>query len=253
MDYTWRRWASPLFSNAEPHSSTPSSVVQVISSTLRGLATVDLSQPGLVLRNVCSKALDAVYLQSRHPTEVWRSVHARLHNNRLRDLAWRIAHGALVTNLKRYHWRLGDGLCPRTGCDTLESISHVFWHCSFVLSLWEWFQALADRVTGDRTWSVGHGFVLYGVDPPECSVGVLRRLHFVSVTLKKHIWRNRCDIIFRGRISSWQSVLEAVKSDVKLHIEADFHRLSGAVFAGRWCAGVGAFVSCREGRPLVVL
>ena len=24
-----RRWASPLFSNAEPHSSTPSSVVQV--------------------------------------------------------------------------------------------------------------------------------------------------------------------------------------------------------------------------------
>ena len=47
-----------------------------------------------------------------------------------------------------------------------------------MLSLWEWFQALADRVTGDRTWSVGHEFVLYGVDPPECSVGVLRRLHF---------------------------------------------------------------------------
>ena len=65
--------------------------------------------------------------------------------------------------------------------------SCFFWHCSFVLSLWEWFQGLADRVTGDRTWSVGHGFVLYGVDPHKCSVGVLRRLHFVSVTLKKHI------------------------------------------------------------------
>ena len=115
-----------------------------------------------------------------------------------------------------------------------KAFLHVFWHCSFVLSLWEWFQASADRVTGDRTWSVGHGFVLYGVDLPECSVGVLRRLHFVSVTLKKHIWRNRWDIVFRGRISPWQSVLEAVKSDVKLHIEADFHRLSGAVFAGRW-------------------
>ena len=59
---------------------------------------------------------------------------------------------------------------------------------------------LSDRVTGDRSWSVGHGFVLYGVDPPVCSVGVVRRLVCVSVILKKHIWRNRCDIILGGEL-----------------------------------------------------
>ena len=121
-----RRWVPSIFRNSEPHSSTPSAVVNVICSTLRELAQVDLSQPGLVLRTVRTVALESVGVQNRHSAEVWRSVHSRLHNNRLRDLAWRIAHGALVTNLKRYHWRLGDGLCPRTGCDRLESIAHIF-------------------------------------------------------------------------------------------------------------------------------
>ena len=178
-----------IFSNAEPHSSTPSGLVNVICSTLRELPQVDLSQPALVLRSVRTVALDAVGVQNRHSAEVWRSVYSRLHNNRLRDLARRIAHGALVAkvSLKRYHWRLGDGLCPRAGCDRLESIAHIFWHCSFVSSVWELFHGLSDRVTGDRSWSVGHGFVLYGVDPPVCSVGVLRRLVCVSVVLKKHI------------------------------------------------------------------
>ena len=39
----------------------------------------------------------------------------------------------------------------------------------------------------------------------------------------------------------WQSVLEAVKSDVKLHIEADFIAFPELFLLG---AGVGAFVSC---------
>ncbi|PIK36133.1 hypothetical protein BSL78_27036 [Apostichopus japonicus] len=46
------------------------------------------------------RALNAIFVQGRHPVEVWRSVHSRLNGCRLRDLAWRIAHGALVTNLK---------------------------------------------------------------------------------------------------------------------------------------------------------
>ncbi|PIK45265.1 reverse transcriptase [Apostichopus japonicus] len=131
-----RRWVPALFSNREPHSSTPK-VVRVICSALIELPPVDLSQPALVHSSLRDRALNAIFVQGRHPVEVWRSVHSRLNGCRLRDLAWRIAHGALVTNLKRYHWRLGDGLCPRTGCDSLESTAHVFWHCPFVLNLWE--------------------------------------------------------------------------------------------------------------------
>ncbi|PIK38629.1 pol-like protein [Apostichopus japonicus] len=74
------------------------------------------------------RALNAIFVQGRHPVEVWRSVHSRLNGCRLRDLAWRIAHGALVTN-EKVSLAIGYGLCPRTGCDSLESTAHVFWHC----------------------------------------------------------------------------------------------------------------------------
>ena len=47
-----RRWVPSIFSNAEPHSSTPSGVVKVICSTLGEVAQVDLSQQALVLRSV---------------------------------------------------------------------------------------------------------------------------------------------------------------------------------------------------------
>ncbi|PIK43792.1 reverse transcriptase [Apostichopus japonicus] len=184
-----RRWVPALFSNREPHSSTPNRVVRVICSALIELPPVDLSQPALVHSSLRDKALNATFVQGRHSAEVWRSVHSKLNGYRLRDLAWRVAHGALVTNLKRYHWRLGDGLCPRTGCDSLESTAHVFWHCYFVVNLWEWFQTWTDRVTGDRSWSVGQGFILYGVDPPVCSVAVLHRIIFVCSIVKKHVWR----------------------------------------------------------------
>lgn len=54
------------------------------------------------------------------------SVHWRLNFCRLRDLAWRSTHGALVTNLKGI---IGDWVmdcAQRTGCDNLESTAHVF-------------------------------------------------------------------------------------------------------------------------------
>ena len=44
----------------------------------------------------------------------------------------------------------------------------------------------------------GHGFVLYGVDPPGCSVGGLWRLHFVSVSLKKKTFGETGVILLLG-------------------------------------------------------
>ncbi|PIK38587.1 hypothetical protein BSL78_24570 [Apostichopus japonicus] len=208
-------------------------------------------EPALVHSSLRDRALNAIFVQGRHPVEVWRSVHSRLNGCRLRDLAWRIAHGALVTNLKRYHWRLGDGLCPRTGCDSLESTA-MFFGIALCFELVGVVSVLDRPFNGDRSWSVGQGFVLYGLDPPVCSVAVLQRIIYVCSVVKKLIWRNRCDVVFRGKFASWQAVLEAVKSDIRLQVEGDFRRLSRAAFFGRWCAGEGCFVSLRAGRPFVV-
>lgn len=80
-------------------------------------------------------------------SQVWRSVHCRLLDKYRRDWLFRIAHNAIVTNLKRLLWRLGDGMYPRTGCTRWETMPHVFWQCEFVSLLWEWFQVLTDRLT----------------------------------------------------------------------------------------------------------
>ncbi|PIK40692.1 hypothetical protein BSL78_22447 [Apostichopus japonicus] len=87
-----RRWVPALFSNREPHSSTPNRVVRVICSALIELPPVDLSQPALVHSSLRDRALNAIFVQGRHPVEVWRSVHSRLNGCRLRDL-----HGELHT------------------------------------------------------------------------------------------------------------------------------------------------------------
>ncbi|PIK48872.1 pol-like protein [Apostichopus japonicus] len=61
-------------------------------SALIELSPVDLSQPALVHSSLRDRALNAIFVQGRHPVEVWRSVHSRLNGCRLRDL-----HGELHT------------------------------------------------------------------------------------------------------------------------------------------------------------
>ena len=74
----------------------------------------------------------------------------------------------------------------------------MFWQCDFVALLWEWFQALADRLTFVNTWAVSQDYALYGLSPPACPANVCSILTFVSASIKLAIWRDRCNIVFRG-------------------------------------------------------
>lgn len=73
---------------------------------------------------------------------------------------WKIAHGALVTNLMRYRWCLSDDVCSRSGCRKTESITHLG-QCAFVRVVCEWFQVLVDRITGHNKWANGLQLMLY--------------------------------------------------------------------------------------------
>ncbi|KAJ8050231.1 hypothetical protein HOLleu_03353 [Holothuria leucospilota] len=98
--------------------------------TLRIMSTVgDVSQSSArdLYRAVFDKLVGQIQSSNyASGPDVWRVVHSRSLDYRRRDLLWRIAHDAIVTNLKRLRWRLGDGVCPRIRCTKWESVPHVF-------------------------------------------------------------------------------------------------------------------------------
>ncbi|KAJ8043332.1 hypothetical protein HOLleu_10367 [Holothuria leucospilota] len=167
---SFRRFFASLFSNSEPHSWRPTGAYSQMRETLRIMSTVgNVSQSSA--RDLYRAVFDELVgqVQSNHfasGPEVWRVVHSRSLDYRRRDLLWRIAHDAIVTNLKRLRWRLGDGICPRTRCTKWESVSHVFWQCDYVALFWEWFQVLTDRLTLCNTWAVSQDYALkWGIYP----------------------------------------------------------------------------------------
>ena len=220
--------------------------------TLRIMSTVgDVSQSSArdLYRAVFNELVGQTQSNHYAGPELWCVVHSRSLDYRRRDLLWRIAHDAIVTNLKRLRWRLGDGICPRTGCTKWESVSHLFWQCDFVALFWEWFQVLTDRLTLCNTWAVSQDYALYGLSPPPCNTSVQGILTFVSASIKLALWRDRCNIVFRGVGRPADVVLASVRAEVKLRVESDFVRLPRSTFGRRW----GPVVSVRAGRVLVNL
>ena len=220
--------------------------------TLRIMSTVgDVSQSSArdLYRAVFNELVGQTQSNHYAGPELWCVVHSRSLDYRRRDLLWRIAHDAIVTNLKRLRWRLGDGICPRTGCTKWESVSHLFWQCDFVALFWEWFQVLTDRLTLCNTWAVSQDYALYGLSPPPCNTSVQGILTFVSASIKLAIWRDRCNIVFRGVGRPADVVLASVRAEVKLRVESDFVRLPRSVFGRRW----GPLVSVRVDRVVVHL
>ena len=250
---SFRRFFPSLFSNSVPHSWRPSKTYCHMRDTLRMMSSVgDVSQSsaGDLYRAIFDDLVGRFQPNDYAlGPEVWRVVHSRSLDYRRRDLLWRIAHDAIVTNLKRLRWRLGDGKCPRAGCTKWESVPHVFWQCGFVALLWEWFQALADRLTFSNTWAVSRDYALYGLSPPPGNTSVQGILTFVSASIKLAIWRDRCNIVFRGGGKPADVILASMKAEIKLRVEADFVRLPRSTFGRRW----GPVVSLRAGRVAVNL
>jgi hypothetical protein len=255
-----RRWYPQLFTNLEPHSDKGTGAYRQIKDTLCRVTFggdflgVSGERSGVLYGRLLNALCPLPVAPGRLTSfpEVWRSVNCRILDSSLRDLSWRIAHDALVTNLRRYRWRLSDGVCPRGGCGKMESVPHLFWQCAHVRVVWEWVQALVDRVTGQNQWALSEGYALYGLSPPASSAGVRQVLLFLIASVRRQIWRSRCGVVFRGEVGSTEAILSSVKGEVRLRVEADFVRLSGAAFKRRWCFGGCALIRLRNGSPWVV-
>ena len=249
------------FSNTRPKASYPSGVYIQISDSLRRI--IDEGGPQVLwdvapsvlyphlFRSMLAPVCPLSAVQVAVSPEVWRSVCCKLFDSRLRDLAWRIAHGALVTNhFRLFRWGQGDGICPRVGCRAIETIQHLFLECSFVGLAWEWFHTYIIGVTGCTQWTISSDFVLYGLLPPVCPVWVRDLLLFFTGIIRRHIWNSRCRLVFDGEVAKAEAVVPLVRGDIRLRMEADHARLPAAAFRRRWREPV---VYYRDGVPRMKL
>ncbi|PIK36135.1 hypothetical protein BSL78_27038 [Apostichopus japonicus] len=115
-------------------------------------------------------------------------------DSRLRDLAWRIAHGVLITNhFRLVRWRLGDWICPSVVCKAIETLQHLLLECPFVRLVWEWFHAFVIGVIGCTQWAISTDFVLHGLLPPVCQPGLR-----ICCCCRRHTWNSRCRLVSTG-------------------------------------------------------
>ncbi|PIK37006.1 reverse transcriptase [Apostichopus japonicus] len=144
---------------------------------------------------------------------MWRrSVCCKSLDSRLRDLAWKIAHGVLITNhFRLVRWRLGDGICPRVGCKAIETMQHLLLECPFVRLVWDWFHAFVFGVIGCTQWAISSDFVLYGLLPPVCPTWVRDLLLLFAAVIRRHIWNSRCRLVFDGDVWRAEDVVPSCK------------------------------------------
>ena len=72
---------------------------------------------------------------------------------------------------------------------------------------------------------------------------------FGTSSIKLALWRDRCNIVFKGVGRPADVVPASVKTEIERRVEADFVRLPRSTFGRRW----GPVVSVRAGRVTVNL
>ena len=63
-----------------------------------------------------------------------------------RGLQYRVAARAIVDGETRKQRGAECARCPRSGCDGVESLTHIFYHCSMVMVIWEWAGRVIERL-----------------------------------------------------------------------------------------------------------
>ena len=258
--FIFRSYWPGTFSNNRPKASNPSGVYTQIGDSLRRVK--DEGGPHVLLNVAPSVLYPHLFRSMLAPVspsgnqaaispDVWRSVCCKLLDSRLRDLAWRVAHGVLVTNhFRLFRWQLGDGVCPRVGCGAIETMRHLLLECSFVGLVWEWFHSYVISVTGCTQWAISIDFVLYGLLPPVCPTWVRDLLLLFTAIIRRYIWSSRCRLVFDGEVGKAEAIVRLVQSDIRLRMEADHARLPAGAFGRRWRKPV---VYYRDGVPRLKL
>ncbi|KAI8484945.1 hypothetical protein Bbelb_373520 [Branchiostoma belcheri] len=246
-----RRFDPSTWSNCAPHSPDPPPHY----SSLRRLVTnmVDPSSPshwdtGCTVRSLYSSQLrnraHSPSVCSRHPNICWPGVFMAVHHpfleNRLKDISWKVAHGALKTNgLVGGTWRYrGSSNCPRQHCRQVESVDHAMFYCSTVLQTWTWVEGFARRWV-QPDFRLNRPMALLNIFPPDLGRCRKNVLIYIFAVVKHKIWASRCKAVFEQSHSSHTELITSIKESLRSKLRTEFVRLGASNFEASWCDSVG--------------
>ena len=196
----------------------------------------------LDLKIVTVKKLYYMFLESKvrapriinvYPTVDFSEAFSNLCNPLLscesRDVYFRIIHHILPVNSYLYSFRkiVRSPKCLLC-CNYEETLEHLFFHCSFVKSLWECVIAILQDVVEQRV-VITHKNIVFNVFK-KSKVKVLNNIYMILVgEAKWAVWYSRNLKKFEKHVGV-NFVKYTFLNLIKVKIKADFKRLSGAKF-----------------------
>ncbi|KAK9951777.1 hypothetical protein ABG768_028226, partial [Culter alburnus] len=76
-------------------------------------------------------------LTLREAKQVWRNAAHPALQNRHKDLSWMVAHEILpVRAVMHSRGMAKNPICPRSGCNSPETVHHLLWECGAARDLW---------------------------------------------------------------------------------------------------------------------
>ncbi|KAJ8051046.1 hypothetical protein HOLleu_04468 [Holothuria leucospilota] len=172
---------------------------------------------------------------------IWKFVFNPLLEVKFKSFQWRVAHLVLLTGDKLRRWGISNGMCPYPGCKNVESIFHVFGDCARARHVLRWVNMVYSDMAGQGK-VFDRNFFIFGAPAPPLSKAVINRLWVIFCSVKLHLWKARCEMVFESNFMSNGSLLRFIKCDITTRVEADFSRLDREKFLDLWVKGV-SFVS----------
>lgn len=147
--------------------------------------------------------------------ETWQQIHQMPLDRKVRDHAWKIAHGALYTSDRLI--RMGRAVDPHCFCGNHdETPEHLFFACYFMSSLLIWAQSIFLKVT-PLSPSLSKRHLLFGFDHGEMGIVPPVFSYFLNL-LKYFVWLHRNEFRYNNKRPNLVVIRTQVSARLNRHL-----------------------------------
>ena len=253
-----RRFEPSSWSNSSPHSPEAPPHYSLMRKLTLEFVNASASKTWDRICTVQSLYKAAILARSHTPSAcflergvdwslVFSTVHNTLLENNLKELSWKVAHGALKTNyLTCSIWhRTPSPLCPRRNCRATETVTHAIWSCGEVLLTWTWVEGFIRRWVVS-SFRVSRAVALYGVMSSTLKKCKRDVCTYILAVARSKIWWSRCQALFDNNFVSHIELVSLIKEALRFKLKMEFVRLGSESFLAEWCQSV-KWASVRTG------